>query len=149
MAHESLAGRGASLTIAMPSPSDSGNFLWRMKTPSRQRSLATFSVKTEERLRGIVSGIGYQRVATMSDKFKHWVCAGLMICLGAPLGLAGESVIYEYDDWSVTITPRGAANAAAKRIQVKKSSPDAPIFCQRTGHRREIGCWFVPFHSNK
>lgn len=45
------------------------------------------------------------------------IAAGLL-CHAASIGFTAEAVIYEYDDWSVTIAPRGSSTANAKKIRV-------------------------------
>ncbi|WP_157605181.1 hypothetical protein [Schlesneria paludicola] len=54
--------------------------------------------------------------------WKSGMIAAGLLCQAASIGFAAEAVIYEYDDWSVTIAPRGSSTANAKRVRVTTST---------------------------
>lgn len=57
----------------------------------------------------------------MNRTMKQMTFAGLAFCVGSISGLAGESVVYQFDDWKVTITPRKSTETPSKNVQSAKA----------------------------
>ncbi len=63
----------------------------------------------------------------MKRTLKQLTVASLVLCSGSLSAWAGESVVYRFDDWTVTITPRKSPDAPPRTPVKKQVVPAAPV----------------------